>query len=1022
MKKKYLKLNFLFITIFLFSLSVVAQENKSLWTQISSEKSKSSKQVFRKSQPNKANFFQLDLNGLKQMLQNAPKRGEFSGKSNTIVSFPNSNGVLGNFRIMEASIMHPTLESKYTNIHTYVGQGIDNPSEIIRFSITSQGLHTMTLSTKQGTEYIDPYTKTGNIYIVYAKRDLPVLENAFECGVEASEESLDIEFDVEAAKNASDGQMRMFRLAMASTIEYSDFHVQAAGLSTGTLAQKKAAVLSAMVVTVNRVVGIYEKDFSLTMELVANNDLLIFITADNFSNSDAYSLINESQTVIDSTLPGGLASYDIGHTVSTGGGGLAQFNSPCTGFKAMGITGSANPIGDAYDVDYVAHEMGHQYGGPHTFNGNQGNCSGNGTASNAYEVGSGSTIMAYAGICNSQNVQLNSDAYFHQKSIRMIWANISTGASSTCGVYTPTGNTEPTSIAGQDWTIPISTPYILTGSSTDIETTATHIYTWEQYDLGAAGIPVATNTSGPMVRSVEGTTNPSRYIPMLKDLVNSNGGSTQWEVLSSIDNRVMNFELTVRDNDIRGGQTDTDDVVVTTTATAGPFRVTSQNTTTTWSPGNTETVTWDVAGTDTGIVNTPTVDILLSLDGGLTFSTTLATGVPNNGSANIIVPGAISNNCRVMVKGNGHIFFNINSSKFAIGYNFNTTCASFTDNTPKVLPTSASAYTHYPIVVSGMTGTVTDVNVYANVDSNRMNQSYFAVYGPGGLGQYFSTLYYGSCGVSDRDLDVLFDDSAPDFVCANPNVGTYASSGDLSVINGSSPNNTWYFSGSNFSTTAVTINSFRFDICTQEVVLSPVRTNIATLSVAPLDSGTYLNSHIESTSPNTGVLTNIVYTIVPGQLPANGMVYLNAVALGASDTFTQDDLNTGKVTYTTTLSGAGTDSFRVNLDDQNGGTLTNLKVDMIINPALGIGNVEFAQFSIYPIPNKGTFTIQLKSNSGKYIEVDVNDIRGRKVYSNIFGEITDFSQEIKLNSLQTGVYLVTVTDGEYKAVRKIIVE
>jgi len=1008
--------------MFLFSVNATAQGNESLWTKVSSEKAKSNKQVFRKSQPNKANFFQLDLNGLKQVLQNAPKRGQFSGKSNTIVSFPNSNGVLGSFRIMEASIMHSTLEGKFPNINTYVGQGIDNPSEIIRFSVTSQGLHTMTLSTKQGTEYIDPYTKTGNIYIVYAKRDLPALENSFECGVQTSEDSLEVEFDVEAARNANDGQMRMFRLAMASTIEYSDFHVQAAGLGAGTLAQKKAAVLAAMVVTMNRVVGIYEKDFSLTMELVANNDLLIFITSDSFSNTNASSLINESQTVIDATLPGGLASYDIGHTVSTGGGGLAQLYSPCTSSKARGITGSSNPIGDAYDVDYVAHEMGHQYGGPHTFNGNQGNCSGNGVASNAYEVGSGSTIMAYAGICDPQNVQLNSDAYFHQKSLRMIWANISTGNSSTCGTYTATGNAEPISNAGSDWTIPISTPYILTGSSTDVETTATHIYTWEQYDLGAAGIPMATNTSGPMVRSVEGTTNPSRYIPMLKDLVNSNGGSTQWEVLSSIDNRVMNFELTVRDNDIRGGQTDTDDMIITTTSTAGPFRVTSQSAITTWSPGNSETITWDVAGTDSGIINTPTVDILLSSDGGLTFPTTLATGVSNNGSADIIVPSILSSNCRVMVKGNGHIFFNVNSSKFAIGYNFNNACASFTDNTPKVLPTSASVYSDYPIVVSGMTGVVTDVNVYANVDSNRMNQTYFAVNGPGGLAQYFSTLYYAGCAVFQRDLDVLFDDSAPAFACANPNVGTYASSGDLSVINGSSPNNTWYFRGANFSTTAVTINSFRFDICTEEVVLSPVRTNIGALMVGTLSSGTYLNSHIESTSPNTGVLTNIVYTIVSGQLPANGTVYLNAVALGASDTFTQDDLNTGKVTYTTTLGVAGTDSFRVDLDDQNGGTLTNLKVDMIIDPALGVGNVEFEQFSIYPIPNKGTFTIQLKSNSGKDIEVDVNDVRGRKVYSNVFGVVTDFTQEIKLNSLQAGVYLVTVTDGDYKAVRKIIVE
>ena len=464
--------------------------------------------------------------------------------------------------------------------------------------------------------------------------------------------------------------------------------------------------------------------------------------------------------------------------------------------------------------------------------------------------------------------------------------------------------------------------------------------------------------------------------------------------------------------------------MITTTSTAGPFRVTSQSATTTWSPGNSETITWDVAGTDSGVVNTANVDILLSMDGGLTFPTSLATAVPNNGSADVIVPGSLSNNCRVMVKGSGHIFFNINASKFAIGYNINSACASFEDTTPKILPTSATAYTNYSISVTGMSGTVSDVNVYADIDSNRMNETYVAMNGPAGAAAYYSTIYQAGCAQNQRDLQVLFDDSASAFSCSTPgpNSGTYAPTGDFTVINGAAPNDLWYFRAANTGTSTVTINSFRFDICTEEAVLSPVRTNIGTLTVGTLSSGTYLNSHIESTSPNTVVLTNIVYTIVPGQLPANGTVYLNAVALGASDIFTQDDLNTGRVTYTTTLGTAGTDSFRVNLDDQNGGTLTNLKVDMIIDPILGIGNVEFEQFSIYPIPNKGIFTIQLKSNSGKDIEVALNDIRGRKVYSNIFGGISDFSQEIKLNSLQAGVYLVTVTDGEYKAVRKIIVE
>lgn len=327
---------------------------------------------------------------------------------------------------------------------------------------------------------------------------MPGLETPFECGFDDSSVSdKNSDFDVEAARNANDGTMRTFRLAIASTIEYSDYHVQEAGLGAGTVAQKKAAVLAAMNVTMTRVNGIYERDFSITMVFVPNNENAIFINSDSFDNNNAGTLINQSQTVIDANI--GFSNYDIGHTFSTGGGGLAQLYSPCTGSKARGITGSAAPVGDPYDVDYVAHEMGHQYGAPHTFNGNEGNCNGNGIASNAYEPGSGTTIMAYAGICGSQNVQSNSDAYFHQKSLQEIWANVYSG-NSTCGAQTSTGNTVPTAEAGGNYIIPRSTPYMLTGSSTDTGGTSSHTYTWEQYDLGTAGVPTETTTTGPLVR------------------------------------------------------------------------------------------------------------------------------------------------------------------------------------------------------------------------------------------------------------------------------------------------------------------------------------------------------------------------------------------------------------------------------------------------------------------------------------------------------------------------------------------
>jgi len=1021
MKKKLL-LSFVLVICVNFGFS------QELWTKTSIERLEKSPKIHRSSQPMSFGVYKLNLEALKSRLVNAPMRGDLLAKNSSVqISFPNVSGEFEKFNIIEAPIMEAALAEKYPMIKSYAAQGVNDPSATMRFTVTQFGLHTMTLSGTKGSWFIDPYTEDRSSYMVYGKVALGNDFNEFRCLTEDDVDLPSLRGDVSMQKATDDDKLRTYRLAQSCTAEYGSIFRAGATVD----ATIKANIQAQMAITMARVNGIYERDLAITMVFVANNDQVIYYgQGAAYDDYSADPWTNEWNTKTAQTIDAaiGVGNYDIGHNFNTTGGG----NAGCLGcvclstsqsgtHKGRGYTGRADPTGDPFDVDYVAHEMGHQFNGWHTMN----TCSRSGNNTEV-EPASGSTIMGYAGICTS-NIQSNSDAYFNYVNIRDISSNVQPGGNSDCIAGTAIGNAAPTADAGSNWTIPMSTPYMLIGSSTDADGTGSHTFTWEQNDTETApngeAPPAEASTTGPMTRSFTGTTNPIRYIPRLQDLVNSGGGSTTWEVLPSV-NRNMEFALTVRDNNAGGGQTADALMTVTTTTTAGPFRVTSQSAITTWSPGNSETITWAVAGTDSGIVNTPTVDILLSLDGGLTFPTTLATGVPNNGSSDVIVPASLSNNCRVMVKGNGHVFFNINSSKFAIGYNINSACASFEDNVPKVLPTSASAYTNYSISVSGMSGTVSDVNVYVDIDSNRMNETYVAMNGPGGAAAYYSTIYQAGCAQNQRDLQVLFDDSASAFSCSTPgpNTGTYAPTGDFTVMNGSSPNDLWYFRAANTGTTTVTVNSFRFDVCTEEAVLSPIRTNIGTLSVAPLASGTYLNSHIESTSPNTGVLTNIVYTIVPGQLPANGTVYLNAVALGASDTFTQDDLNTGKVTYTTTLSGAGTDSFRVDLDDQNGGTLTNLKVDMIIDPVLGIGNVEFEQFSIYPIPNKGVFTIKLKSNSRKDIEVRVNDIRGRKVYAKIFGGITEFSQEIKLNSLQAGVYLVAVTDGDYKAVRKIIVE
>jgi len=652
------------IAMFLFAFSLPSQNNYGFWSKISKQRANQGKQPIKNTNPEKATYYTLDIKKIKAFLNDESKRNVNKKTANIVIAFPNSEGGFNDFRVKESSILDPAFQEKHPEIKTYIGQNIENPSSLISFSITPKGFHGIVLSSKMGTQFIDPYTQD-NTYLVYNKRDLPRLKETFQCylpddlTVERKTSNISKSF-----KNANDSKLRTFRLALASTIEYSQFHWMAAGLNPGdSEAAKKAAVIAAMVVTMNRVNSVFQKDLAIKMVLVDNSDI-IFIDSDNFTNNDANQLINESQNEIDNII--GTANYDIGHTFSTGGGGLASLNSPCdTNRKASGITGLNNPVGDAYNIDFVAHEMGHQFGAPHTFNGNASNCGENRTASNAYEPGSGSTIMAYAGICSPQNVQSGSDVYFHQKSIQMIWDNVTTGIS-TCGAETILTNNPPVANAGPDYTIPISTAYKLVGSSTDPDGTNTHTYTWEQYDLGSSGVPEETNTTGPLVRSFEGTNNPIRNIPRFSDYLAS-GGSTTWEKIPSV-NRTVSFALTVRDNDViganGGGQTAVDFMQISVNST-DPFAVSNPIS---WAQGDNVTIEWNVGQTaDIATINCQEVNIKLSTDGGVTFPTIIASNANNNGSFLYPVP-AIPNtsNARILIEAADNIFYDVSDFNFSI--------------------------------------------------------------------------------------------------------------------------------------------------------------------------------------------------------------------------------------------------------------------------------------------------------------------------------------------------------------------
>ncbi|WP_111707308.1 reprolysin-like metallopeptidase [Lutibacter citreus] len=664
---KSLNKNYIFSLFFLMLFHIVSAQNiDKLWSKKAISQKTSIENIKGFSNKNKLSELNLNLESLKKYLKKAPIRKNKISRSSLILSFPNSDGELEKFQVYEASVMEESLQNKYPNIKTYTGKGIDNPNLRIRFSLTNMGFHGMILDNLSSTTFIDPL-KESNSYLVYRKSSLSPPEEAFQCKFD--------DFNSHASKaptnvsakqsNADDGKLRTFRLAIATTGEYSQFHLDNQGISaSATDSEKKEAVLSAIVTTITRVNAIFERDVALTMKLVSNNTDIIFLNSanDGFSNDDSDSLIDESQQKIDAII--GSSNYDIGHTFSTGGGGLAQLNSPCIpGQKAKGITGDAKPIGPSYDIDYVAHEMGHQFGAHHTFNATAGNCAGNSYRGTAVEPGSGSTIMAYSGLCSPYNVENFSDDYFHLVSIREIWANIEEGASS-CGSISTINNSAPTIEVLQNYIIPVSTPFQLTANASDVNGDNL-TYTWEQLDTEVAAHPlVATSNQGPSFRSIPPSDSETRVFPSMETVLGGNT-SNEWEVLPSV-SRTMKFGVNVRDNNENGGQSASKELNIEFVNTAGPFKVTSQTEEEEWSAGTVQTVNWDVANTDKDPIYCAKVNILFSEDGGVTFPITLASNVPNNGSYNIVAPSKTTTVGRIKIESVGNVFFNTNIKNISI--------------------------------------------------------------------------------------------------------------------------------------------------------------------------------------------------------------------------------------------------------------------------------------------------------------------------------------------------------------------
>ena len=650
---------------------------------------------------NKFAAWNLDTPALRTQLAAAPLEFTAAAAATPLLfTVPSPTGELQRFSLIESPIMEPELAALFPEIHTYAGQGIDDPAATVRLDLTPQGFHAQVLS-PNGTYYVDPYYHLEDrVYASYYRNDVDAearqAERAFVLGTEErlSARSADAAFGPLPLREASTyqsstlltsrygknvvvaplpltnassageetgtspqarsgTQLRTYRAAVAATAEYTAFH-------GGTIPLGQAAVVTA----INRVTGVYESELSIRLTLVANNNLLIYTNSatDPYTNDDPNALLTQNQTTIDSRI--GSANYDIGHVFSTGGGGLAASGVGFASRKAEGETGSPSPIGDSFYIDYVVHEMGHQFDANHSWSAITGSCS---TDNYAYatgaEPGSGTTIMSYAGICGVDNVTGNADANFHGINFDEIIAYVD-NVVSTVGTRTATGNTVPTVNAGNDYVIPASTPFVLTASGSD-GNGDTLTYSWEEMDAGAQKLLASPdNGTSALFRSRPPTTNPVRYFPPLSNVLA--GTNATGETLPT-GGRTLDFRVTARDNRSGGGGVNTDDARVKVVNTGAAFRVTVPNTTVHWSAKSTQLVTWNVAGTNANGINAAQVNILLSTDGGLTFPTTLASAIANDGAQFVDLPAiSTSSTARIRIEPVGNIFYDVSDVNFFI--------------------------------------------------------------------------------------------------------------------------------------------------------------------------------------------------------------------------------------------------------------------------------------------------------------------------------------------------------------------
>ena len=634
--------------------------------------------------------FTLNFSVLNAQLSMAPM--DTATDSNVIISFPNPDGGQDSYKIFETEIMEQALANNYPTIKSYIGKGIIDKTQAIRFSITPLGFDAVSNSGKVGSFLIKKHRSNSLInYVVYRhfrapgnaiyyrNSNLSATNSDFDCGFSDQISHVDkLQTLPKSNQINADGKLRVYRLAVATTIEFTNAIASQAGMSLGTIAQKKGVLIASLVHLITRLNCDWERDLSVRMKLVANQEAIIFVESDNFTNGNKFTLLDESQQI---TPIIGNANFDVGHVFGIGGGGVAGLgNIRYSDTKTRGVTeydGLQGINNDKFSNNF-AHEMGHFLGAKHTYS--NSDCSSI-DSSIHIEPYAGNSYLSYNRLCaglavDSDGWQAISDPFYHTASISEMQDAM---AESNTGTLININTPPPVVNAGLDYTIPKDTPYVLKASVTNSNSDG-YTYSWEGLDRGIQPATSATATTGPNFKFNQPTESPNRYMPKLEKVI-AGELNTRMERLSSV-SRVQNFAVTVRDNAvIRGSNVRRDDMILTVNANAGPFIVTSQNSVgTTWAGNSSQTITWNVAGTNANNINTSLVNLLLSTDKGLTFATTLLANTPNDGSQIITVPNNINSlDCRLMVQSVGNLFYAVNTTKFAISSNLATNDFEFKD-------------------------------------------------------------------------------------------------------------------------------------------------------------------------------------------------------------------------------------------------------------------------------------------------------------------------------------------------------